>query len=214
MTAFAGYYVAPEVWTAWMNSHPKRHRSAFGSSGAIDLIEESLRERNIGAYFGVQTVPVPPSVSTQCRPRFGLVANVVMEEPNYREGAFSIMIFRRRHSRRAYIPPRPDSKCDLTGRRILKRYIGLDVSRWRTLWFDEESYEAPYDAKFLKPKVRTERGDVNHKSGNGTRDKAETKTRSAAGSEEEGEDQGGEEGKENKDAQVEVGQIEGHKIQL
>ncbi|KEP50049.1 hypothetical protein V565_087440 [Rhizoctonia solani 123E] len=194
MTAFAGYYVAPEVWTAWMNSHPKRRRSAFGSSAAIDLIEESLRERNIGAYFGVQTVPVPPS------------------EPNYREGAFSIMIFRRRHSRRAYIPPRPDSKCDLTGQRILKRYIGLDVSRWRTLWFDEESCEAPYDAKFLKPKVLTERGDVNHKSGNGTRDKAETKTRSAAGSEGEGEDQGGEEGKENKDAQVEVGQIEGYKI--
>ncbi|CAE6469594.1 unnamed protein product [Rhizoctonia solani] len=155
MTAFAGYYVAPEVWTAWMNSHPKRHRSAFGASAATDLIEESLRERKIGAYFGVQAVPIPPF-----------------------------------------------------------RYIGLDVSRWRTLWFDEESYEAPYDAKFLKPKVRTERGDVNHKSGNGTRDKAETKTRSATGSEEEGEDQGGEEGKETEGAQAEDGKAEDHETQL
>ncbi|KEP50736.1 hypothetical protein V565_074510 [Rhizoctonia solani 123E] len=143
----------------------------------------------MGDYFRVEVVPVPPS------------------EPNYREDAYGITIFRRR-SRRVYIPPRPDSSCDLTGRRILKKYIGLKVSMWRTLWFDEESCEAPYDAKFLKPRVRAERGEVENASGNETVDNGEIRTRSATGSGEEEEDQGG------KESEAQDGKAEDHETRL
>ncbi|KDN39215.1 hypothetical protein RSAG8_08986, partial [Rhizoctonia solani AG-8 WAC10335] len=134
MTAFAGFYVTPEAWTAWVHSHPKCPTWVWGPTVAEDLIEEALHEKKLEKYFYAELVPIPPS------------------EPGYRDGLLGIMLVRRNHSKPVYIPPRPDSKCDLAGQRIIKKLIGLEVSEWKTMWYNEESHEPPYEAQFLKPK--------------------------------------------------------------
>ncbi|KAL5639776.1 hypothetical protein ACGC1H_006375 [Rhizoctonia solani] len=63
------------------------------------------------------------------------------------------MLIRRSEPKRAYISPRPDSKCDLAGKEMIKLLLGLEVSEWKTMWYNENSHEPPYGARFLKPKT-------------------------------------------------------------
>ncbi|CUA69197.1 hypothetical protein RSOLAG22IIIB_13935 [Rhizoctonia solani] len=187
MTAFAGFYV--------MNSNPNRRPGAFGETAAQDLIIEALREQKVEDYFYVQIVPVPPS------------------EPDYEEDALGMMLVRRKEKKRAYIAQRLDSTCDLAGRKIIKQYFGLEVSVWKTLWFNEESSEAPYEAEFLKPVASTKKGKAK-KPRNKTKDNVTAGRKHATGGEEGGESgnqvgKGAKEDKgDNEGAQVEYGKVE------
>ncbi|CUA68930.1 hypothetical protein RSOLAG22IIIB_13857 [Rhizoctonia solani] len=192
MTAFAGFYVTPDAWRTWMNSTPNRRPGAFGETAAQDLIIEALHERKAGDYFFVQIVPVPPS------------------EPDYKEDALGMMLVRRKQKKRAYIAQRLDSTCDLAGRKIIKQYFGLEVSVWKTLWFNEESSEAPYEAEFLKPVASAKRGKAK-KPRNTTKDNVAAGRKHANGGEEGG-DRVGEGGKEG--AQVEDGKVEGQETKI
>ncbi|KAG8758315.1 hypothetical protein FRC11_003895 [Ceratobasidium sp. 423] len=103
-------------------------------------------------------VPVPPS------------------EP--RSSDDGLMVHRRWSEEREYLSQRTDSKLDFNGPRVLECAIGLKASEWRTIWFNDESSRAPYEAKFLKPRVPKDK-DYSEGNGNG-KQKKKTKSKKGA----------------------------------
>ncbi|CAE6511384.1 unnamed protein product [Rhizoctonia solani] len=169
MTAFAGFYVNSEAWTNWLHSQPNCPPWVCATI-AEDLIERALHEKKVDKYFSVELVPIPPS------------------EPDYKDGARGIMLIRRSEPKRAYIPPRPDSKCDLTGQEMIKQLIGLEVSEWKTMWYNEKSHEPPYGARFLNPRT-TGRNKTKKKARSAVKSRVKRTTKDVDSSKE-GEDQG------------------------
>ncbi|CAE6516945.1 unnamed protein product [Rhizoctonia solani] len=167
-----------------MNSNPKHRPWITGSTAAQDLIEEALCEKKLGNYFCVEIFPVPPSVGTELQ-RGRLWHNDFQKKT-------------------------PSEGIHPTTTR-LKLRLDRKESPQTAYWYDEESCEAPHESRLLKPGTRTERGNVKNASGDGTMDNGGTKTRSATGSREEGEDQGG---KEVEGARTEAGKAEDHETQF
>ncbi|KAL5639112.1 hypothetical protein ACGC1H_006586 [Rhizoctonia solani] len=137
MASYAGFYVTPKAWTEWLKSNLTTYQeSSLNPYRAETKIDEALRRKHLEKHFMVVMVPVPPS-----------------EEADYIDEAHTLMIVRIIDSRRAYIPPRPDSIIDKMGPQILRKKIGLEVEGWRTMWYDENSCVPPYGACFLEPEV-------------------------------------------------------------
>lgn len=61
-----------------------------------------------------------------------------------------MMIYKRRSkNRRVYLPPRDSSDDDLGGKQLLEDLLGLAVSEWKTIWFDEDAIDSA--PEFLAP---------------------------------------------------------------
>ncbi|KDN40573.1 hypothetical protein RSAG8_08045, partial [Rhizoctonia solani AG-8 WAC10335] len=157
MPAYAGFYVSPDDWADWLRLHcplPPPH----GPADAESTIYEALCEQNVGKYFAVLMVPTPPSESEKC------------DEGERLSRLFS--------EKREYIAPR--AKVDMNGPKVLDRLIGLKVSEWRTIWYNENSFDPPYEAEFLKPKppkdknYSGETGDGKQKKGTMSKKKADS----------------------------------------
>ncbi|KDN40568.1 hypothetical protein RSAG8_08040, partial [Rhizoctonia solani AG-8 WAC10335] len=131
MPSYAGFYVSPDDWADWLRPRcplPPPH----GPADAESMIYRALCEQNnVGKYFAVLMVPTPPSESEKCKK--------------------AVMVYRLFSEKREYIAPR--AKVDMNGPKVLDRLIGLKVSEWRTIWYNENSSDPPYEAEFLKPKL-------------------------------------------------------------
>ncbi|CUA71728.1 hypothetical protein RSOLAG22IIIB_09764 [Rhizoctonia solani] len=157
MAAYAGFYATPEAWFEWMRSNPKCPSWQWTDTMAQRIIDRMLREKGLGNHFYAELVPVPPS------------------EPSYPSDLYGMMLVRRKRSKRAYIAQKPDSKYDLTAQKMIKELIGLEVSGWKTMWYNENSQWPPYEAQFLEPGDPTEKSDANRKTGDRTKNKVKVK---------------------------------------
>ncbi|CAE6456034.1 unnamed protein product [Rhizoctonia solani] len=70
-----------------------------------------------------------------------------------------MMVYRQFSEKREYLPPL--AKVDFNGPKTLDRLIGLKVSEWRTIWFNEDSVDVPYEAEFLKPENPEDENQLN-----------------------------------------------------
>jgi hypothetical protein len=145
------------------------------------LIEDLLCENKLDKHFYVKLIPVAPSVSVLLS--FCLVAYAVIKESDYQEGRYTIMLVRRKSPKRVWIPQQLGSQYDLAGRDMIKKVIGLEVSAWRTFWYNDMAHDPPYEAEFLKPGFGTGKGKAKSKSGSGVKKnkvKAKSKAKSRA----------------------------------
>ncbi|CAE6422940.1 hypothetical protein RSOLAG22IIIB_04556 [Rhizoctonia solani] len=168
MAAYAGFYATPEAWSDWMRSSPSCPDWQWGDTTTELILNRVLGEKKLGKHFYAELVPVPPS------------------EPGCQDELFGMMLVRRKRPRRAYIAQKPNSKYDLTGQQMLKELIGLEVSGWKTMWYNGKSQWPPYEAQFLEPGDSTKKRKANRKTGNRTKNKvkSKTETRGIVGSQE------------------------------
>ncbi|KAG8700929.1 hypothetical protein FRC08_004372 [Ceratobasidium sp. 394] len=129
MVSYGGFYLSPTEWKEWLRAQdPPQKR--YGAADAESVMDKMMREKNIRAYFGLDITPIPKS------------------EPQ--ERGYGLMIYRRKNQRRrVYLPPRDTSDTDHKAKQILKELLGLEVSDWRTLWFDHDPSVVDPDVEFL-----------------------------------------------------------------
>ncbi|CAE7127383.1 unnamed protein product [Rhizoctonia solani] len=131
MPSYAGFYVVPDDWTVWLRAHtslPLPPSAAMAES----RIDDELRRLKVRKYLAVKMVPPPASECVKCDSH--------------------LMIYRQCSEKREYLPPRVEA--DHNGPAVIDQLLGLKVSEWRTIWYNNDSHEPSYEAEFLEPGTR------------------------------------------------------------